>query len=46
MRMGLYSSGGIDWTFRPPPIATAADFLNSTPPGAITPPMPTRNGAS
>ena len=33
MRMGLYYSGGIDWTFRPPPIATAADFLNSTPPG-------------
>ena len=34
MRMGLYYSGGIDWSFYLPPIATAIDFLTSTPPGA------------
>jgi alpha-L-fucosidase len=34
MRMGLYYSGGIDWSFYLPPIATALDFLTSTPPDA------------
>ena len=27
LRMGVYYSGGIDWSFKPPPIASIADFL-------------------
>ncbi len=33
LRMGLYYSGGIDWTFGPPPVVTALDFLQSVPTG-------------
>jgi len=33
MRMGLYYSGGIDWSFAGPPIETALDFLQSVPAG-------------
>lgn len=33
MRMGVYYSGGIDWTFAPPPFATVLDALRLTPPG-------------
>jgi len=33
MRMGLYYSGGIDWTFAQPPFATVLDALRLTPPG-------------
>lgn len=33
LRMGLYYSGGIDWTFAGPPIVTAADFLHAAPTG-------------
>jgi len=32
MRMGLYYSGGIDWTFRAPPFASFNDALRLTPP--------------
>ncbi|MDX2170155.1 MAG: alpha-L-fucosidase [Deltaproteobacteria bacterium] len=32
MRMGLYYSGGIDWTWAPPPYATLLDALRLTPP--------------
>jgi alpha-L-fucosidase len=32
MRMGVYYSGGIDWTFKPPPIRNLLDFLLSVPP--------------
>lgn len=31
LRMGLYYSGGIDWTFRGPPFATLLDALQFTP---------------
>jgi alpha-L-fucosidase len=34
MRVGVYYSGGIDWSFAPPPIVTALDFLDPAPPGA------------
>jgi alpha-L-fucosidase len=33
MRMGFYYSGGIDWTFAPPPFATVFDALRLTPQG-------------
>ena len=33
MRMGLYYSGGIDWSFQGPPLQTAVDFLLSVPEG-------------
>ncbi len=33
MRMGLYYSGGIDWSFAGPPIETAVEFLLSVPAG-------------
>jgi alpha-L-fucosidase len=32
LRMGLYYSGGFDWSFKPPPILTIEDFL-TTPEG-------------
>lgn len=32
MRMGLYYSGGIDWSFKPPPIQTLLDFIDVVPP--------------
>jgi len=35
MRLGLYYSGGIDWSFAPPPIATVLDFIDPAPPGAV-----------
>lgn len=31
LRMGLYYSGGIDWTWTPPPFATLQDALRLTP---------------
>lgn len=31
MKMGLYYSGGLDWTFNPAPIQDAASFLTSAP---------------
>ena len=31
LRMGLYYSGGIDWTWSPPPFATLLDALHLTP---------------
>lgn len=31
LKMGLYYSGGIDWTWTPPPFATIADALRLTP---------------
>ena len=34
MRLGVYYSGGIDWSFKAPPIQTALDFLDTAPPGA------------
>jgi len=33
VRMGVYYSGGIDWTFEPPPLAGVLDFLRATPSG-------------
>ena len=33
LRLGVYYSGGIDWSFKPPPMATILDFLHSAPPG-------------
>jgi alpha-L-fucosidase len=33
MRIGVYYSGGIDWSFAPPPIETALDFIDPAPPG-------------
>ncbi len=33
LRMGLYYSGGIDWSFAGPPIETTRDFLQSVPAG-------------
>ena len=33
MRLGLYYSGGIDWSFAPPPIATVFDFIDPAPAG-------------
>jgi alpha-L-fucosidase len=33
LRMGLYYSGGIDWSFKGPPLETALDFLLSVPEG-------------
>ncbi len=33
LRMGLYYSGGIDWSFQGPPLETAVDFLLSVPEG-------------
>jgi alpha-L-fucosidase len=35
MRLGLYYSGGIDWSFAPPPIATVLDFIDPAPPGPV-----------
>jgi alpha-L-fucosidase len=32
LRIGVYYSGGIDWSFQAPPLATALDFLQSVPP--------------
>jgi alpha-L-fucosidase len=32
LRMGVYYSGGIDWSFKPPPIRNLLDFLLATPP--------------
>lgn len=32
LRMGLYYSGGIDWTWNPPPFQTVVDALRLTPP--------------
>lgn len=31
MRMGLYYSGGLDWTFEPRPVATMADLKTTAP---------------
>jgi alpha-L-fucosidase len=33
MRLGLYYSGGIDWTFAPPPIASLLEFADPAPRG-------------
>ncbi len=33
LRLGLYYSGGIDWSFAPPPIETLLDFLDTAPHG-------------
>lgn len=33
LRMGLYYSGGIDWSFKAPPLATLLDLAQSAPPG-------------
>lgn len=33
MRLGVYYSGGIDWSFAPPPIATLLQFIDPAPPG-------------
>jgi alpha-L-fucosidase len=33
LRFGAYYSGGIDWSFTPPPIETLLDFLDTSPPG-------------
>ena len=33
MRLGLYYSGGIDWTFRPPPISDLRGLANAAPEG-------------
>lgn len=33
LRMGVYYSGGIDWSFKAPPLASALDFLQSAPTG-------------
>ncbi len=35
MRMGLYYSGGIDWSFAGPPIENAVEFLLSVPAGQV-----------
>jgi alpha-L-fucosidase len=35
MRLGLYYSGGIDWSFAPPPIANVLDFIDPAPPGPV-----------
>jgi len=33
-RFGVYYSGGIDWSFAPPPITSLLEFVNPAPPGA------------
>ncbi len=33
LRMGVYYSGGIDWSFKPPPIKNVYDFADTAPPG-------------
>ena len=33
LRMGVYYSGGIDWSFKPPPIEDVYDFADTAPPG-------------
>lgn len=33
MRLGVYYSGGIDWTFKAPPIASLLDFISTSPEG-------------
>lgn len=34
LRLGLYYSGGIDWTFKPPPIADLAGLMDAAPDGS------------
>ena len=33
VRLGLYYSGGIDWSFKAPPIASLLDFISTAPAG-------------
>lgn len=33
MRLGVYYSGGIDWSFKAPPIASLLDFISTSPEG-------------
>lgn len=33
VRLGVYYSGGIDWSFKPPPIASLLDFISTAPEG-------------
>jgi len=33
LRMGLYYSGGIDWSFAQPPISSLLEFIDPAPPG-------------
>lgn len=35
MRLGVYYSGGIDWTFKAPPIASLLDFISTAPDGPV-----------
>jgi alpha-L-fucosidase len=46
MRMGLYYSGGLDWTFDGRPIEDIVDLMTTAPQGWIMSNMPTVTGGS